>query len=92
MLADNLAESVANRATAVPVGGCGGNFFDSDELARFGEGADFFDGTDSDPVGFAQSTVNGASLGDSHLGSLDEKGNIGGVGVAVADKAFAGSG
>ena len=75
MLTDDLAESIANGATMpFPFVGCGGNFFDSgDGWGRFGDGPDFFDRADADPVGLAQGTIHRARFGDSHLGTVDER-------------------
>ena len=49
---------------------------------------DLFDRADTDAVCFAQSAVDGASLGDAHLGAMDEEGDIGRIGVAIANKAY----
>jgi len=54
---------------------------------RFGEGTDFLDGADADSVGFAQGAVDRASFGDTHFGTLDNEGHIGGICVTVADEA-----
>jgi hypothetical protein len=49
-----------------------------------GEGSDFLDRADADAVGLAQSAVDSPCLGDSHLSPVDERRNVGWVGVAVS--------
>ena len=54
---------------------------------RFGDRSDLLDRADADAVGFAQGAVDGPSLGHAHFGAMDQKGNIGRIGIAVADEA-----
>jgi hypothetical protein len=53
---------------------------------RSGGPAEFLDRAEADAVGFAEGAVNGPGLGDSHFGAVDQRRNVGGVGVAVADE------
>jgi hypothetical protein len=57
-------------------------------LWRLGERSDLFDRADADAIGLAQCTIHCACLGHPHLGALDEKRNIGGVGIAIADESL----
>ena len=71
-----------------PLVGCGGSFFDSRRgLRGCGEGPDFLDRADADPVGLAQSTIDRTGLRHAHFGTVDKEGDIGRIGVTVTDKA-----
>jgi hypothetical protein len=40
---------------------------------RSGEGPELFDAADADSVGFAEGSIDGSSLGHTHLGASDER-------------------
>jgi hypothetical protein len=85
VLADDLAELVANlgaRNLSVPI--C---VLRRELLSRIGRGSYFLDRTDPDAVGLAQRSIHVAGLGDAHLSAADHRGNVGGIGIAVPDKA-----
>jgi hypothetical protein len=52
-------------------------------------GTDLFDRADSDTIGFAQSTIDGAGFRDTHFSALHEERDIGRVGVAVPNESLA---
>ncbi len=52
------------------------------------EGADLLDRTEADAVGLAKGAVDGAGLGDAHLGAVDQGGNVGGIRVSIANEAL----
>ena len=93
VLADQLAEAVADFGTAVV------SVFPIDrpgrELLRlpggrsgFGKRADLLDRANADAVGLAQGPIDRPSLGHPHLGAVDQGRHIGGIRIAVADKSF----
>ena len=49
--------------------------------------AEFLDRAEADAVGLAEGAVDGAGLGDAHLGAVDKGRDIGRIGVPVADEA-----
>jgi len=57
-------------------------------MRRLGKGSDFLDRADADTVRLAEGTIDGTSFGHPHFGAADQWGDIGGVGVAVADEDF----
>src|ERR1039458_8724461 len=87
MLADDLAESISNCATAISVGGLGRQLLRlRRRFARFSEGADLLDRADANPVSLAQGAIDRTGFGNTHLGSMDEERDIGRIGVTVTDK------
>lgn len=95
VLANQLAEAVANLGAAVvPVSVCRLRrelFRLSARLRWFSKGPDFLDGTDTDAVRLAESTIDSSCLCHSHFGAVNKEGDIGRVGVTVTDEAFASS-
>ena len=91
MLTNNLAEVITDRPSAVvSVGRLWRKFLRLRRGCRpLREGTDLFDGADTDAVSFPQSSVDSASFGDAHFGTVDEERDIGGIGIAVTDKTFA---
>jgi hypothetical protein len=53
-----------------------------------GQPSQLFDGTESDSVGLAQGAIDGPCLRDTHFGPADQRRNVRGIGISVADKAF----
>jgi hypothetical protein len=49
--------------------------------------AEFLDRTEPDAIGFAEGAIDGTSLGDSHLGTVDQGRDVGRIGISVADEA-----
>ncbi len=88
MLSNNLAEAVADlRAAVIPVGRLGRDLFRfAGGLRWLGERPDLLDRADADAVGLAQGAIDGSGLGDSHFSPVNQCGNIGGVGIAIADE------
>jgi len=94
MLADELAQTVAHLGSTVvsvlAIDGLGRELLRlPGGRSRFGERADFLDRTDTDAIGLAQGPVDRPCLGHAHFGAVDQRRNIGGIGIAVADEAFA---
>src|SRR5579862_1254850 len=56
---------------------------------RPGEGPDLLHRANTDPVGLTQRPVDRAGLGHPHLRPADQVRGVGGIGIAVADKALA---
>ena len=91
VLADDLAEPITDLvagAIAVSIAVVAG-----EDLGRLRSGCarsrdrpDLLDRADADAVGLAQSPVDGAGLGDPHLGAAHQGRDVGRIGVAVADK------
>jgi hypothetical protein len=46
------------------------------------------DRAEADAVGLAQGTVHGTGFGDAHLGAMNERRDVGGIGISVADEAL----
>src|SRR5580692_3834451 len=88
MLANQLTETIADRAAtvAIPVRRLRCSFRFAGRLGLAVERAGRLDRADSDSVGFAQSPVDRASFGDTHLRAVDEERNVGRIGVAEARK------
>src|SRR5215467_5262460 len=55
-------------------------------FSRFRHPAEFLDRAKANSVGFPKRAVNGTSFGDPHFGSVDQRSDVGGVSIAVADK------
>jgi hypothetical protein len=55
---------------------------------RSGERPELFDAAEPDSVGFAESSIDGSSLGDSHFATTDQGRCIGGIGIAVTDESL----
>jgi hypothetical protein len=89
VLADELAESVADLGTAI-VSVLSVDWLGWDVLRlpggrnRFGKRADLLDRADADTVGLAKGPVDRTGLRHAHLGAVDQGGNIGGIGIAKA--------
>src|SRR5579872_2088700 len=95
VLANKVAEAIAYSATtviAVAIGRLWREFpgFASGR-SRLSEGTDLLDRADPDAVGFAQSAVHGASLSHPHLGTMDQRRDIGRISVTKPDETAAGS-
>jgi hypothetical protein len=91
VLADQQAEAVAEARLAVVVAvisvrGSLGKLGWARSIGSRGP-AEFFDRTKADAVGLAEGAVDGTSLGDAHLGAVDQGGDVGGIGIPVADEA-----
>ena len=52
------------------------------------EGSEFFDRAQPDAVSLAKSTIDGARLGNAHLGPADQGRHVRGIGIAVADESL----
>src|SRR5438552_5834218 len=101
MLADELAEAVANpRAISVVAGSvCRLSVNVLDFGFRFArcpersvQRSDLFDRADANPVCFAQRTVDGAGLCYAQFCATDKRRAIRGVGISVTDKSNLGRG
>src|SRR5712692_1255166 len=58
-------------------------------LARVaGEGSQFLDRAEPDAIRLSQGAVDGPRFSDAHLGPVDQRGNIGGICVAVTNESF----
>jgi len=91
MLANELAEVIANSPSAVvPVGGLWRKFLRLGRGSRPLQGANLFDRADANSIRFSQRPIDGASFGNAHFGALDQVRNVGGVGIAITDKAATG--
>ena len=85
MLADDLAETVAHLgATAVAIAV---RILWRKLLNRIRNRPDLLDRADADTISFAEGSIDSARFGHPHLRPPDERGNIGRIGIAVADKA-----
>jgi hypothetical protein len=92
VLADELAEAVADRATTVvPVAICrlGQLLGLWTRIGLTSEGTDLLDRADADAVGLAEGAVDGTGFGHAHLGAVNEWRDIGGIRVAIPDESFA---
>src|SRR5207302_1225221 len=91
VLADDLAQTVADFGAAViAIGRLWREFLRiSGGLRSFSEGPDLLCGADADAVGLSQSAVHSPCFCHAHLSASHEKRNIGGVSVAIANKASA---
>jgi hypothetical protein len=49
--------------------------------------AEFLDRTEADAIGFSEGAVDGTSLGDAHLGAVDQGRDVGRISVPIADEA-----
>ncbi len=58
-------------------------------LRGMGSRSDFLDRAQADTVSLSQSSINGARFGHTHCRTVHQRRGIGGIGIAVADKAFA---
>ncbi|MBZ5550948.1 MAG: hypothetical protein LAO22_23835 [Acidobacteriia bacterium] len=87
MLADNLAETIANLWTgAVPVAI---RVLRRKSLSRAWNRPDLLDRTDANAVGLSQGAIDGSRFGHAHLGTAYETRDVGGVGITISDKALA---
>ena len=85
VLADDLAETVPDLgATAIPVSI---RVLGRKLLSRNRSCPDLLDRADADAVGLAEGAIDRSSFGYAHLGTADERGDVGRIGVTVADKA-----
>src|ERR1039458_6879726 len=93
MLADDLAESIANCTTPICVGGLGRQLLRlRRSLAKFSEGAYLLDGAEANPVSLAQGAIDRTCFGHAHFGTVDEERDIGRIGITITDKAGGGLG
>jgi hypothetical protein len=53
---------------------------------RSGEPSQLFNGAKPDTVRLPQSAVDSSSFGNTHLGSPDQGGNVGGISIPIADE------
>src|ERR1019366_10780228 len=87
MLANRLAESIANRTTAISVGRLRRQILRLRRcLVRFSEGANLFDRAYANPVGLAQGAIDRTGFRHAHLSAVDKERDVGGIGVTVAHK------
>src|ERR1039458_2696561 len=90
VLADDLAEAVADlRASAIPVPIC---VLWRKLLNWIRKRYDLLERADADSVGLAEGSVDCSAFRNPHLGPTDEGGDVGGVGIPIADEALTGSG
>ena len=91
MLANDLAKPIADFAAAVVSISRLGRKFARVLLGscRHAKGSDFLDRAGADAISLSQSSINGAGFGHTHFGTVHQRRDIGGIGIAVADKAFA---
>ena len=89
MLANELAEAIADGATAVSRCRSCGSFFDSGGTSDSDGGPDFFNRADANAVGLAQGAVDGPRFGYTHFGAMDEERDVGRIGIAIANKTLA---
>ena len=91
MLADELAEAVADLGAAViAVHGLGRNLLRlPGGWGRFGERPDLLDRTDADAVSLAEGPVDRPGFRHPHLGAVDQGRDIGGIGIPKTDESFA---
>src|ERR1019366_322684 len=89
MVADNLAKAITHlRSAVVPIDWLRRQLLRLwGRLRWFGEGPDFLNGTDADPVSLTEGTIDGSRFGHTHFGAVDKKRNIGRIGIAVAYEA-----
>jgi hypothetical protein len=91
MLTNEQAEAIpeARLAVLVAVISVRGNFalIGCDRVIGSRSPAEFLDRAEPDAIGFAEGAVDGASFGDSHLGTVDQGRDVGRIGISVADEA-----
>jgi hypothetical protein len=91
VLADQQAETVAEARLAVLVAviSVRGSFglIEWSGCRGSRSPAEFLDRTEADAVGLAEGTVDGSRFGDTHLGAVDQRRDVGRIGIAVADEA-----
>lgn len=88
-----MAESVANSRSIVPVGGLRGALLGVFRRLRgIGDGSDFLNRANADPISFSQSAIDRPGFGYAHFGAVDEKRDIRRIGVTITDKALASAG
>src|SRR5712692_9757221 len=88
MLADQLTEAVAEPGLAIAGVCLRGLLGDLRALRPDRGGAEFLDRAETDAVSLAQGPVDGAGLGNAHLGAVDQGRDVGGIGVPVTDETF----
>src|ERR1019366_3045801 len=95
MLADELAQPVADPGTAVPIAVAIDGL--RRELLRLprrrnslGRRSDFLDRADADAIGFAQGTINGSCFSHPQFSTLYQSGYIRWFRVAITHEALAG--
>ena len=54
---------------------------------RSGERTELFDTAKADSISLSESPVDGSRLGNAHFGAADQRRRVGGIGIAVTDKA-----
>src|SRR5256885_5944800 len=92
MLANDLAETVAHLGPAIiPVSRLRRLFRLRGGMPRFGKRSYFLHRADTDAIGLAQGSVNGAGFGNTHFSAANERRNIGRIGIAVAYESLTGT-
>src|ERR1035438_1512285 len=93
VLADDLAEPVADLVTSTPIAVPVSVGILGRKLTLIGSRwhrtrirSDLLDRADSDAIRLAQGTIDGSGFGYPHLGAADQQRNIGRIGVAIADE------
>src|ERR1700720_3924340 len=85
MPADQFAETVAPlRACAIPIAI---RLLWRKPFGRIRHRRHFLDRTDAYAISFAQSAIDGPSFGHAHFGAVNDRRNIGRIGVAITNKA-----
>src|ERR1700756_5512732 len=94
MLANDLAKPVAHLgSTIIPVSRLRRDLARLPlRLRRLADGTDLFDRANANTVRLTQCPVDRPGLGNSHLGPANRRGDIGRIGIAVADEPLACSG
>jgi hypothetical protein len=90
MLANDLAQAVADGATAlaVTIGGLGELLGLRSRLRLPSEGTDLLDGADADSVGLPQRAIDSPSFGYTHFGAVDQWRDVGRIGVTIAHESL----
>jgi hypothetical protein len=83
--ADDLAKTVADLGTSTVAV----RVLWRELLAGIWNGPDFLDRANADAVGLTQGAIDGSRFGHAHLGTTNEEGDIGRIGVTIANKSFA---
>src|ERR1035438_3743551 len=75
MVADNWAKAITHlRSAVVPIDWLRRQLLRLwGRLRWFGEGPDFLNGTDADPVSLTEGTIDGSRFGHTHFGAVDKK-------------------
>src|SRR5713101_7131945 len=57
-------------------------------LRRSRERTELFEAAQANAVRFAESAIDGSCFGDAHLGAANQRRNIGGISISIANEAF----